>query len=262
MTSPFFHLFRHRTRIVGEIECVSALRVGAGRSSDGLGTDLPILRDARGVPVIPGASIKGVVRSQVEALLRAVRADWAADPFEQKSGDDDEAKGSAAERARRRRAEILQTVDEAGRIFGRPSLASHVRFADAYPVPGTTPAIEVRDGVAIDRDLGRVSGAKKFDFEVVAAGSRFGLDVMMDGLEPRQEGAVVAGFELLDEGFARLGGFTSRGLGLVKLVGLTATEVRGPKLEKKTYADWRSYRDERIAAFHRWLDDGAAEGAA
>ncbi|MBX3274757.1 MAG: CRISPR-associated RAMP protein [Sandaracinaceae bacterium] len=263
MSDPFFHVFRHRTRVRGVIECVSALRIGVGRSSDALGTDLPILRDARGVPVIPGASIKGVVRSQVEALLRAMNQSWAGDPFEQGGSDEERARageGSAAKKAKEVRDDIAKNADEASRIFGRPNLASHVRFADAYPVPGQEIAVEVRDGVAIDRDLGRVSGAKKYDFEVVAAGSRFTLELMMDGLEERQEGAVVAGLEMLNEGFARLGGFKSRGLGLVKLVDLEVSGLRGPTLERFEHT-WDEFHGSRLAAFRRWAGE-ATKGAA
>lgn len=255
----FFHVFRQRTTIRGVIECVTALRIGVGRSSDGLTSDLPILRDSRGVPVIPGASIKGVVRSQVEALLRAVDEGWAGDPFVEQNDTDEESTGSAAEKAAAKREALLST-DEASRIFGRPSLASHVRFADAYPVDGSMVQVEVRDGVAIDRDLGRVSGARKYDFEVVAAGSCFAFELTMDGLERHQEGAVVAGLQLLDDGFARLGGFKSRGLGQVRLVDLQVNLVTGPTLEKSTES-WEAFRDARFGAFRDWVRGHVQMGA-
>ena len=44
-------------RVTGTLVAQTALRIGAGRSSEVTGTDLPVLRDARGRPLIPGASI-------------------------------------------------------------------------------------------------------------------------------------------------------------------------------------------------------------
>ncbi len=247
----FFDRFRHRRRIEGVIVCVTALRIGTGRAHDGLATDLPILRDASGSPLIPGASIKGVLRSEVESLIRAVDEEMAPDPFAHKSKEPEE-QGDAQQKAKRLHERLRESKDAVGAIFGRPSLASHVRFADAYPVRGSDPSIEVRDGVAIDRDLGRVSGSKKYDFEVVSAGSRFAFEVMMDGLEDHQEGAVIAGLELLNEGFARLGGFGSRGLGRVRLEELRVSGLVGPGLERFDQ-DWETFSEARIGAFRRWL---------
>ena len=209
--------------------------------------------------MIPGASIKGVVRSQVEALLRAVDEGWAGDPFERPESSA-ETDGNAALKAQEVRDQIERSADEASRIFGRQSLASHVRFADAYPVDGVEIAVEVRDGVGIDRDLGRVSGARKYDYEVVAAGSRFAFELTMDGLEACQEGAVVAGLRLLDDGFARLGGFKSRGLGRVRLVDLQVSHLKGPMLEKST-EDWGAFHDARLGAFRDWVATHQQKGA-
>ncbi|MBX3249960.1 MAG: CRISPR-associated RAMP protein [Myxococcales bacterium] len=236
---------------------MSALRIGVGRSHDALGTDLPVLRDARGVPMIPGASIKGVLRSQVEALFRATNPEWARDPFEPQP-EAEEAEGSAADRAAARQREVAEHADEAGKIFGMPSLASHVRVGDATPVGSVI--VEVRDGVAIDRDLGRVSGSKKYDYEVIAAGSRFQFELMMDGLDDAREGAVVAGLELLDEGFARLGGFKSRGLGRVRLDEMQVSRVEGPSLERSE-PSWQEFRARRMEAFRSWMRE-SQKGAA
>ncbi|NTV65864.1 MAG: hypothetical protein HGA65_20335, partial [Oscillochloris sp.] len=46
--------------------------VGAGRASDVVGNVLPVLRDSRNRPFIPGASLKGAFRARIEALLRSV----------------------------------------------------------------------------------------------------------------------------------------------------------------------------------------------
>jgi CRISPR/Cas system CSM-associated protein Csm3 (group 7 of RAMP superfamily) len=105
--------------------------------------------------------------------------------------------------------------------------------------------VERRDGVAIDRDLGRVSGARKYDFEVVAPGSAFQFVLELDSPEPWQEGLVAIGLDLLDQGVARLGGAKSRGLGVVKFEELavrTLTKellVAGEAPMVSGYGDWR-----------------------
>jgi len=43
----------------GWLEAETAFRIGAGRSSEVLGTDLPVVRDAQDKPYIPGSSFKG-----------------------------------------------------------------------------------------------------------------------------------------------------------------------------------------------------------
>src|SRR5690606_22340524 len=72
--------FERRTVLHLRLEATTAFRIGVGRSHDATTTDLPVLRDAAGVPVIPGSSLKGVVRSQIEALMRARNIE-ACDPF-------------------------------------------------------------------------------------------------------------------------------------------------------------------------------------
>jgi len=77
--------------------------------------------------------------------------------------------------------------------------------------------IEVRDGVAIDRDTGTVSGPRKYDFEVVPPGVTFNLEVFVENPRDWGMGLLVAGFDQLDLGFTALGGFGSRGLGRVRI---------------------------------------------
>jgi CRISPR-associated protein Csm3 len=113
-------------------------------------------------------------------------------------------------------------------LFGSRIVASHSRFTDAIlsaqDRAGTRPPVELRDGVAIDRDL-RVAGDKrKYDFEVVSPGTRFELEVFVENPRPWLMGLLVIGFDQLADGFTALGGFTSRGLGRVELEWSSLTE--------------------------------------
>lgn len=67
-----FAALQNRLHIHGKLAAQTALRIGAGRSSDINGNDLPVLRDSLGAPFIPGASLKGVFRARIESLVQAV----------------------------------------------------------------------------------------------------------------------------------------------------------------------------------------------
>ncbi|MCG8424905.1 MAG: RAMP superfamily CRISPR-associated protein [Proteobacteria bacterium] len=60
-----------RTWFSGVLETQTALHVGTGTVTSTV-TDAPILRGADGLPLIPGSSVKGALRSASERLLRAL----------------------------------------------------------------------------------------------------------------------------------------------------------------------------------------------
>jgi CRISPR/Cas system CSM-associated protein Csm3 (group 7 of RAMP superfamily) len=53
-----FDTFINRLEIAGILTTVAALRVGAGRSTETIGSDLPVMKDALRRPLIPGSSFK------------------------------------------------------------------------------------------------------------------------------------------------------------------------------------------------------------
>ena len=67
-----FDTFESRLTLKGTLVTRSGFRIGSGRSTEPVGTDLPLLKDALERPFIPGSSLKGVLRSQVERVVRAV----------------------------------------------------------------------------------------------------------------------------------------------------------------------------------------------
>ncbi len=71
-THAAFDTLHNRLRVSGTLVAQTALRIGAGRASDVVGNDLPVLRDSRNRPFIPGASLKGTFRARLEALIRTV----------------------------------------------------------------------------------------------------------------------------------------------------------------------------------------------
>jgi CRISPR-associated RAMP protein (TIGR02581 family) len=227
-----FESFQNRLTVRGFLVSETALRIGTGRDAGMGGTELPVLRDAIGQPYVPGSSFKGALRSHLEALVRGLRAvedEWqrlACDP----NSDDPADRCLSPKRMR----QLLQAYenDDAGlteavlsesclicQVLGSPWLASRVRVQD-LPVPRGEwfGQYDVRDGVAIDRDKGTVAGRQLYDYQVVPAGTRFRLYLTADNLEPWQRGLLWLGIRALERGDVAIGGFTSRGLGWVRLV--------------------------------------------
>jgi CRISPR-associated protein Csm3 len=218
-----FHRLTERLRLTGTLLTRTGLRIGnAGGDLDGV--DLPVIKDAGGRPFIPGASLKGTLRSTVEALVRGIdgRAAgvWACDPLAKE--DDGAIPKSCGHHEHGKRGEVDPEQHCATcRLFGSHVVASHVRFCDALlrlsdhdRATGRIP-VEVRDGVSIDRDLRRVRGPRKYDFEVVSPGAEFAVEIFVENPQPWTLGLLAMGFDQIAEGFTAIGGFTSRGLGRV-----------------------------------------------
>ncbi len=70
MSARLLDTFDQRLRMEGVLATRTGLHIGAGESGDPLATDSPVVRDASGAPFVPGSSLKGVVRSATESLLR------------------------------------------------------------------------------------------------------------------------------------------------------------------------------------------------
>jgi len=232
-----FDQLRNRLTISGQIVTRSALRIGSGRTTDPTTPELPFLRDGLGRPFIPGASFKGVLRSNVEALVRAVvhdRRRGACEPFvtaakgeaegkeeavicltaqeisdlKDKFKGDDEALTQA----------ILDRLCMVCQTFGSPWLAAHLSVADLLVDEGSwSGRVETRHGVAIDRDTGTAAPKKLYTYEVVPAGTSFNLSLTLENGEDWQRGMVLAGLLPFIRGEGAVGGFTNRGLGWARL---------------------------------------------
>ena len=57
-----FETFTNRLELQGTLKTVTALRISQGRSTEPIGSDLPVVKDALGKPFIPGDSFKGALR--------------------------------------------------------------------------------------------------------------------------------------------------------------------------------------------------------
>jgi CRISPR-associated RAMP protein (TIGR02581 family) len=217
-----FDIFKNRLEVTGVLTTVTALRISAGRSTEPIGSDLPVIKDAFGRPLIPGASFKGALRSRLESFLRGIDPSLAEDPanftsptknnqvkvFKEQHKDNDLALTQA----------LIGITDEVSRLFGSPWIASKFQVRDLTVLPENWfGQYQERDGVAIDRDTETAADGKLYDFQVVPAGTPFEFRAVVENAEEWELGLLMIGLHQFETEQIPLGGGRSRGLGVVKL---------------------------------------------
>ncbi|OGS03122.1 MAG: CRISPR-associated RAMP protein [Elusimicrobia bacterium RIFCSPLOWO2_12_FULL_59_9] len=267
-----FDRFESRVTLTGRLTAQTALRIGAGRATRVMGTDLPVVRDAVGKPYIPGSSFKGVLRASVEAIVRSVvphrkgaclpvnegeqcilrgapgtnearakNQTWtypqAGVPPHEKVGIRDLQADLPGELGKRDQELARRVQDESClvcRVFGSAWLASKISIRDLLVDEDMWfGQFEVRNGVAIDRDTETASTGLLYDFEVTPAGTRFGCEIVVENAEDWELGLLMVGLRPFEQGEAALGGARSRGLGVVKIDWNSRTRV-----DKAHLLDW------------------------
>lgn len=222
-----FEVFKNRLEITGTLRTVTALRISAGRSSEPIGSDLPVMKDALGRPFIPGSSFKGALRSRLESFLRGIFGDnrkLVANP-----ANENEWSITAREIKQLKEkflddatltAEIIKQTDLISSLFGSPWFASKFQVRDLTiqnPQDNWFGQYQERDGVAIDRDTETAADGKLYDFQVVPAGTPFEFKAVVENAEEWELGLLMIGLHQFETQQIPLGGGRSRGLGIVEL---------------------------------------------
>ncbi|MCP4656047.1 MAG: CRISPR-associated RAMP protein [bacterium] len=240
-----------------KLTCRTGLHIGAGKSIALVGSDLPVMRDAEDRVLIPGSSLRGVLRSGIEALLRSLGLDTLKPRPAAEPACDAELARNWAE---------LNLVE---RLFGRIaetsggfSYGSRLQISDARCDEKV--AVELRDGVAISRESRTAAGAAKFDLEVVPAGTEFRGRIRLTNPEDYEVGLVAQSLWMLDEGLLLLGGNTARGLGWMKAavadpIDLTAEEL----VERKSSGNHHTFGgvEEKLGRYLASLQELVAQAA-
>ncbi|MEH2227040.1 type III CRISPR-associated RAMP protein Csx7 [Nostoc sp.] len=242
-----FEIFKNRLEIIGVLETVTALRISAGRSSEPIGSDLPVIKDALGRPLIPGSSFKGALRSRLESFLRGIHLDFAANPAQELEWSippdrmskfkDDNKNLNPQQKEEKLHEFIINNTDLVSSLFGSPWLASKFQIRDltvSEPEENWFGQYQERDGVAIDRDTETAGDGKLYDFQVVPAGTPFIFQAVIENAEEWELGMLMIGLHQFQTEQIPLGGGRSRGLGVVKLI-----------IEKMNWVDVRDENDKK-----------------
>ena len=234
-----FDIFKNRLEITGKLSTVTALRISAGRSTEPIGADLPVIKDSLEQPLIPGSSFKGALRSRLESFLRGIDISLAGNPAieaewsitnERMNGKDgiktEVEKELENYRVNERAAcrdiiitdKILNETDLISRLFGSPWIASKFQVRDlTVDVNTWFGQYQERDGVAIDRDTETAAEGKLYNFQVVPSGTNFNLKIVVENAENWELGLLMIGLHQFESEQIVLGGGRSRGLGVVSL---------------------------------------------
>lgn len=226
-----FDTFKSRLEITGTLLTITALRISAGRSSEPIGSDLPVIKDALGRPLIPGSSLKGAMRSRLESFLRAIDTKLAANPADQNEWSITPLAMKALKEEKLNdfelTQEIIEQTDLISRLFGSPWMSSKLQIRDLTVLTDHWfGQYQERDGVSIERDTETAADGKLYDFQVVPAGTPFEFKAIVENAEPEELGILMIGLNQLETEQIPLGGGRSRGLGVVSL-----------KIEKMLYFD-------------------------
>jgi CRISPR-associated RAMP protein (TIGR02581 family) len=264
-----YHRFDNRVEISAVLVAQSGLHVGAGQESfQPMAVQGAYIKDNLGRPLIPGSSIKGVLRAFLESVQHVVVSD--AKPVEPQ--------GNVAVACKHRRKAlergVLSIDDKNGRetyrgylkkqypeasdneldeffvegietqsclacqLFGSPVLAGKVKCADAVLAhPDNWLQAEIRTGNAIDSDTHTAAQGALFNTEVIPAGTEFSFKVIAENLTSNQAQCLGEVLSFFAQGGINLGGRIRSGLGHVTLqnIGLkTSYFVRGGGFLPKT----------------------------
>lgn len=228
-----FYIFKNRLEITGTLTTITALRISQGRSMEPIGSDLPVIKDALGNPLIPGSSFKGAMRSRLEAFLRGIDTSLARDPSELVSREMNDQVKALKEQHQNSDQDLTDALnamtDEVSIVFGTPWQSSKFQVQDLSVNPDTWfGQYQERDGVSIDRDTETAVDGRLYDFQVVPAGVEFGFRAIFENADnPETEdgeelgywelGLIMVGLQQFKMRQVPLGGGCSRGLGVVEL---------------------------------------------
>ncbi|MBU0496242.1 MAG: CRISPR-associated RAMP protein [Chloroflexi bacterium] len=224
-----------RYLFLGSLVLKTGLHVGGGWTVGSL-SDTPVIRTPDGRPFIPGSSFKGSFRSTVEKLAPAVGLKSCGLMADQGCVGAQGSEQSDFNRRRREETwtddrlltELTQHLCDTCKLFGSPFAASRIIFADLLPPAEDTMAdkmIQVRDGVAIDRDSEKAVDRLKYDYEVVAPAQTFRLEIGLEDPSSIDLALTCLGLSEFVSGLGYIGGHRSRGLGHCQVHDLAIYEL-------------------------------------
>jgi CRISPR-associated RAMP protein (TIGR02581 family) len=180
---------------------------------------------------LPGSSLKGVVRSHAERVVRTIKDGIVCMPYKDVEKEQgcpvakDYEHVFCGNKFKLRRGkplneelsneQVYSNSCPACRLFGSTDFIGRIAISDAYLKEGSEPAIERRDGVGIDRFTGGAAHRAKFELEVVSSGI-FETTVHLRNFEIWQLGMVAVVLQDFREELIRIGSGKSRGLGKVR----------------------------------------------
>jgi len=279
------YVLRNRFVFTGSLIMRTALHIGGGKVTLS-SSDSPVVLTPEQKPYIPGSSFKGALRSTVEKIVPGLPGfsscaliDLSSDEIKKLESSREAMKKICptirqSDVARRRRdepdkvAEIQkETIGElcdTCLLFGSPYAAARLNVNDLYmPYEEWSGVLQIRDGVAIDRDTEKAKDRLKYDFEVVPASATFDLEIVLENATKKDMQLLCVGLSEFAHSFGVIGGKRSRGLGVAELKNLKvfALELFYEGVEEQEVSEEERKRRLRNylvgKEFSRVFDDGS-----
>lgn len=222
-------------RISGTLTTQTPLHIGSGRTEENKGRegeDLPrllLIRDHQNRPVIPGSSLRGAVRSWIEAMLLPFNTPGQYDVASLSGGEFDFQRGLTQQELERQRREIIQAVDseiKAGKIaqqhrtiaiedrmtayylenldlvaglFGHGRFHSRVDFENATLIGNGSDCTITLPGVSIDRNTGAAKKGHLFEVEAVKPQCKFRVAISLRNVALWEVGLVLVAMDAFND---------------------------------------------------------------
>ncbi len=231
MTNADLDKLISRYIIKGIIKNTTQLHVGTGEAeTEFTPIDNPLIRikiNHEDIPYIPGSSLKGILRTEVEKYYRAIGKDVCY-PYNHNSHCN---RGN------------IDELCPACQIFGSQQISSHFIVSDAilqdteeYPFPG----IKIKPGNAINRITGVAQHGALYQVETIQPGGCFKMTIQINNIDLRDDSSELTKgvkylLRQLKEGWLQVGGKRSSGLGQIELIEAQVTEIKPEHLESLTF---------------------------
>lgn len=263
-----FDKFVSRYVIEGRLVAVTAIHIGAAENvfKPG-GCKNPFFRNAEGLPLIPGSSLKGAMRSFLEQYLSSESGKKMipekihykrticneeepcveSKKDNKKNNELKELLKSKDKDAQRKLSEYLFGVkgEKDGklciicRLFGSHYSAAKFSVRDAGVIEETFQGeFEIRSGVAIDRNLSISADGKKFETEVVPEGTAFSFRAVLENGDETEWKIIQQLLRAMEFTLIPIGGKKSRGLGEIRL-----ENVRYQNINENNIAEYLSGKE-------------------
>lgn len=238
-----FDKYHNKYIVKGMLRTITPLHIGAGEDSfNPIQADKGVIVDYDGKPYIPGSSLKGVLRSNIEALVSSEMG--FKDKFksclivnnpclsrEQVDRIKNKYKDEKVDKDLKIAQEIYGQMCDVCKIFGSNYFASKISIRDCT-LKSEKAYIQKRDGVAIDRETGTAADNKKYDYEQVAAGTEFNFYMTVDNLDDKLIDLFRLIINILTRGELQVGGKTTYGLGRIQLIDYEIYKITGENLKQ------------------------------
>ena len=190
-------------------EIQSAFHLGSGKV--GVFSDALIQRRKNGMPYVPGSSLAGVLRTQVENLSKTITNQEAC--LDQSCG-----KCPACSLFG-----FARDTKDNGNIPGR---ASRITIGDARLLDAGIPRqMEMRQHVGINRFTSVAQDQLQFDHEIAPGGLRFELDIEIESPTTDDLKILYGVFNIWKEIGLEIGGRTTSGLGASQLIDINLVGI-------------------------------------